>query len=243
MIKFIESKEDVHASEDNPFGCKILSAVGAYGVGKMFARFWIQDGGSTLAQIDDAAVLEDHRADWEEMAGFLQMLDVKTVSCFEEAAEALELPVASRGEIMLLRRGNGKSSALEAERDPSPRDIYALLCAARSETFTPPEFEPFYMDFSYRTRHGAAMSIGIRINGTLVACALCTAMTEHAAVLSGVAVLPQHRRKGLGRSAVTVLAGLLNRERIYILREDGENGEFYRSMGFVPDGRWAEICL
>jgi len=241
MIKLIESKNDITASEDNPFGCKIRSVEEAYGIEEAFARFWVQDGGSLLAKLDDAAVLEDREADWEELAEFLRMLDVKTVSCSEKAAECLGLPVSLCGEIMLLR-GPVKSACLpEAERNPGLREIYALLSAARSETFLPPEFEPFYMDMSYRTRHGAAMSVGVRSGETLVACAFCASMTEHAAVLSAVAVLPQYRHKGFGRSAVTALAEMLERERIYILRADGANEEFYRSMGFVPDGRWAQI--
>lgn len=241
MMKLIESKNDIAVSEDNPFGCKIRSVAEAYGTGKTFAQFWAQDGGSSLAKLDDAAVLEDREADWEELAGFLRMLDVKTVSCSEKAAGCLRLPVSSRGEIMLLRGAGETGRFAEAERNPGLREIYALLCAARSDTFLPPEFEPFYMDMSYRTRHGAAMSVGIRAGETLAACALCSSMTEHAAVVSAVAVLPQYRRRGYGRSAVAALAGQLNRERIYLLRADGENEEFYRSMGFVSDGRWAEI--
>ncbi|QAT48540.1 GNAT family N-acetyltransferase [Caproiciproducens sp. NJN-50] len=241
MIKLIESKNDITASEDNPFGCKIRSVAEAYGIEEAFAQFWVQDGGSSLAKLDDTAVLEDRESDWDELAGFLRMLDVKTVSCSEKAAGCLGFPVSSRGEIMLLRGTADKNHSSEAERNPGPREIYALLCAARSDTFVPPEFEPFYMDLSYRTRHGAAMSIGIRSGGVLVACALCSSMTERAAVLSAVAVLPQFRHKGFGRSAVTALTGLLNRERIFLLRADGANEEFYRSMGFVPSGRWAEI--
>jgi predicted N-acetyltransferase YhbS len=97
------------------------------------------------------------------------------------------------------------------------------------------------MDMSYRTRHGAAVSVGIRSGGELAACALCSSLTEHAAVVSAVAVLPQHRRKGLGRSVVAALTSLLNRERVYLFRADGENEEFYRTLGFVPDGGWARI--
>lgn len=241
MMKLIESKSDITASDDDPFGCKIRSMEEAYGIEQTFAQFWVQDGGSSLAKLDDAAVLEDREADWEELAEFLKMLDVKSVSCSEKAAGCLGLPVYSRGEIMLLRGTVDKNHSSEAERNPGLREIYALLCAARSETFAPPEFEPFYMDLSYRTRHGAAMSIGIRSGGVLAACALCSSMTERSAVLSAVAVLPRFRHRGFGRSAVAALTELLERERIFLLRADGENEEFYRSMGFVSSGRWAEI--
>ncbi|QNK39284.1 GNAT family N-acetyltransferase [Caproicibacter fermentans] len=241
MIKLIESKNDIIASENNPFGVRIRSMAQVYGAGEPFARFWVQDGGSSLAKLDDAVVLESREADWEELTGFLRMLDAKTVSCPEEAAGHLGLPVSGRGEIMRLSGAAESPFHTDAEQNPGLREIYALLCEAKSETFVPPEFESFYMDMSYRTRHGAAVSVGIHTEGRLAACALCSSMTERAAVLSAVAVLPDDRRKGLGRCAVAALTALLNREAVYLLRADGENEEFYRSMGFVPDGRWAQI--
>lgn len=241
MITLIESKNDLTVSEDNPFGCKIRCIAEAYGIGEPFSQFWMQDGGSTLAKLDDAVVLEDRGADWEELSHFLRMLDVKSISCSEQAAALLGLPVFLRGEIMLLRGATGYLNPADAEENPGLREVYALLCAARSETFRPPEFEPFYLDLSYRTRHGAAMSVGIRAEKELAACAVCSSLTETAAVVSAVAVLPRFRRKGLGRSAVAALLSRLGREKVYLFRADGENEAFYRSLGFVPDGRWAEI--
>lgn len=241
MIKLIESQNDITASEENPFDCKILSIAQAYGVGEPFSQFWVQDGGPCIAKLDDTVVLNEGNADWNELGEFLRMLDVKNVSCPEEVAKRLGLPISGQGEIMCLHGAPETLHSADVEQNPGLREIYALLCAARSETFLPPEFEPFYMDMSYRTRHGAAMSVGIRREGELVACAICSAMTKHAAVISAVAVLPQHRRKGLGKSAVTALLSLLNREAVYLMRADGENEEFYRSLGFVPHGRWAQI--
>ncbi|XOQ43540.1 MAG: N-acetyltransferase domain-containing protein [Clostridium sp.] len=242
MIQLIESQNDIIASEDNPFGCKILSIAQAYGVGEPFAQFWVQDGVSSLAKLDDAVILDAlPNCDGNELAEFLQMLDVKTVSCSEETAVRLQFPVDSCGEIMMLRGTVDNKKNFDVVQNPGLREIYALLCAVRSETFIPPEFEPFYMDMSYRTRHGAAMSVGIRYEGELAACAMCSSMTEHAAVISAVAVLPQYRRKGMGRFAVAALTSLLNREVVYVMRADGENEEFYRSLGFVPHGRWAQI--
>ncbi len=68
----------------------------------------------------------------------------------------------------------------DVKMNPGPREIYALLEQAESETFPVPEFEPFYMDLSFRTRHGAALSVGVYQGERLAACAVCTAMTEHA---------------------------------------------------------------
>lgn len=240
MIRLAETIKDLTCSADTPFGCRIRSLAAAYGVDEPFARFWVQDGGSAVAKLDDAAILEERDSDPEELAEFLRVLDIRTLSCAEPAAERLGLPVAARGEV-LLRRGAVPGDAAGAERDPDLREIHALLCRAAGDGFAPPEFESFYMDLSYRIRHGAGMAAGIRLGGELTACALCPSVTERSAVVSAVAVAPEHRREGLGRAVLAALTAALGREQVYAFRADGRNEEFYRSLGFRPCGRWAEI--
>lgn len=241
MIKLVEIPDDLQISGDTPFGCRIRSLAGAYGVGKPFARFWIQDGGSVLAMLDDTLLLEEgETADWEELAGFVRALGAKALSCTGEAAERLGFPAASAGEIMAASGISDRDCFADAELNPGLREAYALLCAAKSEHFAPPEFGPFYLDVSYRIRHGAALSAGIRAGGELAAFALCSSLTRDAAVVSAVAVSPERRRRGLGRSVLAALARAAGRKRLYVFRADGENGAFYRSLGFRSCGRWAE---
>lgn len=243
MMKLVETLEELTCSADTPFGCRIRSMAEAYGVGEPFSRFWVQDGGSAVAKLDDAAILEENDADPEELREFLGALDVRTLSCSEAAAEKLGLRAAAKGEILLRRGAVPGDTGAGAERDPSLREIHELLCRAAGDGFTPPEFEPFYLDLSHRIRHGAAAAAGIRRDGALAACALCPAMTERSAVVSAVAVAPEHRREGLGRAVLAALTAALGREQVYVFRADGCNEEFYRSLGFQPCGRWAEIRL
>lgn len=232
-------------NEDTPFGCKISSAAAAYGLHEPFEQFWAQDGGSVLAKTDCEAVLvEGERMDAEELRAFLRTLGLKALSCTEETAEHLGLPAAFRGEIMVLRQGRAPHDTYaDAKTDPSPREIYAVLKQSESETFPVPEFESFYMDLSFRTRHGAAGSVGVYQGERLASCAVCSALTERAAVIAAVACVPGLRRHGYGRTAVAALAEKLNRGSVYIFRADSENAEFYRSLGFEPYGRWTEIVL
>ena len=240
MLKLLtETLPDV--LNDTPFGCKIRSAAAAYGLHEPFEQFWVQDGGTVLAKIDNEAVLaEGERMDAEELRAFLHTLDLNQLSCTAETAEHLSLPVSSRGEIMVLhpeRASHGTYA--DVKMNPGPREIYALLEQAESETFPVPEFEPFYMDLSFRTRHGAALSAGVYQGERLAACAVCTAMTEHAAVISAVVCVPGLRRRGYGRTAVVALAEKLNRENVFIFCAKGENEEFYRFLGFEHYGEWA----
>ena len=227
--------------EDTPFGCKVCSAAAAYGLHEPFEQFWVQDGGTILAKIDsDAILMEGEKMDAEELRVFLRTLDLKQLSCTAETAEHLGLPVSSRGEIMVLHPERiAHGTYADVKMDPSPREIYSLLEQAGSETFPVPEFEPFYMDLSFRTRHGAALSAGVYQGERLAACSVCTAMTEHAAVIAAVACVPGLRRRGYGRTAVDALAEKLNRDNLYIFRAEGENEEFYRFLGFEHYGSWA----
>lgn len=240
MIRLVESREQLGFLGDTPFGCRIRSLASAYGVGENFAQFYVQNGTAAVSKIDDAAVLEDFGSDWDELKEFLRLLDVKTLTCAQGAADRLGFPVSRQGEIMLLRAATSRA---QAEEDPSLREIYALFCTCCGVNFPVPEFEPFYMDMSYRMRHGAGAAAGIRREGALVSCALCGAMTERAAVVTAVATKPEYRRSGFGKTAVLALAARLHRERLYIFRADGENEAFYRDMGFEPYGRWAELRI
>lgn len=244
MLKLLTS-EQPNVPEDTPFGCKIRSAAAAYGLTEPFEQFWAQDGGTVLAKIDnDAVLVEGEHTDVEELRVFLRTLDLKTLSCAEETAKNLNLPTSSRGEIMVLHPQSVEQHSLaDVVMNPGPREIYSLLEQAASDTFVVPEFEPFYMDLSLRTRHGAALTAGVRQGGRLAACAVCTAMTEQAAVISAVACVPGLRLHGYGRTAVSALVSKLRRKNMYIFRADGENEAFYRKMGFEPYGFWAESQL
>lgn len=244
MLKLLTDKlPDV--KEDTPFGCKIRSAATAYGLREPFEQFWVQDGGTVLAKTDCEAVLvEGEKMDVEELRAFLHTLDLRRLSCTEETAGHLGFSAAVRGEIMVLKPERfSHDTYADAKTNPSPREIYGVLQQSESEAFPVPEFEPFYMDLSFRTRHGAALSSGIYQGERLAACAVCTSITEHAAVIAAVACVPGLRRRGYGRTAVAALAEKLNRGSVYIFRADGENEEFYRSVGFEPYGRWAGLLL
>jgi GNAT superfamily N-acetyltransferase len=243
MIQLLtDSLPDV--PDDTPFGCKILSAARVYGLKEPFEQFWVQDGGTIVAKLDtEAILLEKEGADAEELCAFLRTLDLKTLCCPEETAGHLVFPVSRRGEIMVLHpqeKNAGKSMGAD-EKAPGPREIYSLLEQAHSEDFPVPEFEPFYLDLSFRTRHGAALSSGVTLDGLLAACAVCTSVTDHAAVISAVVCAPDFRHRGLAGTAVRDLITRLNRPDIYIFRAEGENEEFYRSLGFRHYENWANL--
>ena len=240
MLKLLTDKmPDVPSN--TPFGCKILSAASAYGLSQPFEQFWMQEGGTVVARIDDEAVLlEGQKTDTDELFAFLRTLDLKQLCCPLKTAEHVGLPISSCGDIMVLHPENIVHGVYaDTVINPSPRDIYTLLEQVKSENFPVPEFEAFYMDLSFRTRHGTALSAGVYQGGRLASCAVCTAITDDAAVIAAVACVPGLRRHGYGHAAVSTLAEKLNRHNMFIFRMQGENEAFYNAIGFEPYDYWA----
>lgn len=226
------------------FGSRILATAESYGLTEPFAQFWTQGNDAAVCKLDDAAILDAGKsADLEELVHFIRMAGASRLLCSGETAGQIGLPVARRGEIMTL--SNIKKYMLPggAQRNPGVREIYSLLCRCETPSFHVPEFEPFYLDLSHRIRHGTALAEGLRSGEALAACAVCTAQTETQAVISAVAVAPEHRRKGMGRAVVEALLSQLPQKRVSVFRAEGENEAFYRSLGFLPAGTFAEINL
>lgn len=227
----------------SPFGCKIRAAAAAYGLLEPFAQFWRQDGGAALAAVDGEGILLEGSApaDWEEIRSLVGALGLRRLCCPAETAERFGRPASRRGEVMQLGETPPARAGVQLVENPGPREIHALLRQAESDVFPVPEFEPFYLDLSHRTRHGAALSCGVSVGKLLAACAVCSAVTPEAAVVSAVACAPGFRRRGFGGAAVAALARRLDGRKVYVFRAESENEEFYRSLGFRRCGGWAEF--
>lgn len=240
MIQQLKAFAELEPFKGDAFACRIRATAEAYGLDYPFARFWVQGEYAALCLLDDVLVLAVRPdAELEELDAFVQMTGARTVLCAEETARELPFSVSIAGEIMALDSIDTPEPA--CEWTPGLRDIHALLCDCESASFVPPEFEPFYLDLSHRIRHGTARTVGVYQTEQLAACAICSACTDEAAVLSAVAVHPDFRRRGLGAQAVRSLAASLHRPKTYIFRADGENEAFYRALGFAGCGRFAEL--
>ena len=232
-----------HGLEADFFGCRIVALAGAYGLAQPFVRFWRQSQGAYLACLDGSAVLSGTgTADWEELQAFLPAAGVRSVLC--DAAAAVQLPafpVQADG-VVLARMREGGAAVPAHELNPGPRELYSLLKQCETNTFRAPPFEGFYLDLSHRTRHGAAVSVAVRENGgELAACAFSTVQTASLAVISGVAVRPGCRGKGLGSQVVRALQAHLSAPRVCVYRARGENEAFYRVLGFQQSASFVEL--
>lgn len=243
MIKKAEYKDDLASFDKTVFGCRIQSTAVAYGMNEPFSQFWTQGEKAALCKLDDTMILDADGADFDELREFIGMTGASQLLCDLRFARELGLPVVGRGEVMVYHNRVPLEPPVTFELNPSLREIQALLTACATDTFIPPEFESFYMDMSHRIRHDTAVTIGVRQGETLISCAICSAQTADKAVISAVAVDPDHRRKGFGHAAISALLSKLPQEDIYIFRAQNENAEFYRGFGFTPCGEFAELMI
>lgn len=243
MIRLIQDETELLPWAGDPIGARACAAAAAYGIGGHAAQFWRQNGDTLLCRVDDAMLLcAGSDPDWNELESFFPMAGGRVLLCRAGDASHLHKPESVTGQVML-RHGTTPEQDAEAEENPSPRELHALLVRCETETFHTPEFEPFYLDLSHRTRHGTALSVAFRRDGKLTAAAFCTARTDRLAILSGVAVLPEYRRQGLGRRVVHALLAKLSQPAQCVYRAQGEHKQFYEHLGFLDAFAFAELAL
>lgn len=198
---------------------KIRALYAAYGGGYDFCRFFRQ-GSTFLAALDGSFVLCcGSGTDWEELAGFLTMHGFTEIFCTEGGAGFLGkyLPVQSNEVFLMSRDGSGSGAELP---ECAPSAVWDII-SSRFEI----EFEPWYLDMSHRVRHGvtrcvsngkAALVIQHELNGE--------------ALLSQVAVLPEHEHEGHARALINEVCHSLG-GTVQVLCEKSLT-EFYKKCGF-----------
>lgn len=233
-------------SRKDLFLSRILSAYHAYGNTNL-ADFWVQteEGrlNNVLSKIDSVLTIAHVTpGNEDELAGFLYAIGVDTILCDADFAEELHPGAAVTGPILYYDNREILECDFNFDRNPPLKELYDVMQKCKSDTFQPPEWEPFYLDMSHRIRHNCALSVGIRNEkNKLCACGFTVSQTEQNAILGGICVVPDQRRKGYGKMVVAALLSQLPQEDVYVFRSATENKEFYDTIGFQECGTWAEL--
>lgn len=238
MLTLVEQKEEqqrlLQLCEKTPFGCKIASTAAAYGFDKGFSCFWLDDrSDAVFCLADDLMMISGTVLDGEETAEFLKAVGPKEIFCAVRNAETLSLPVTDSGDVLKKTAESGK------EKTPDPydvdiREIYGLL----EKTGMVEEFEPFYLDLSHKLRHQTALALTERSEDNLIGCAVVSAISKNAAILSALAVLPEYRRQGIGTRLARRAESCFPKKTLYVFREKDKNVEFYRELGYAKADTW-----
>ena len=227
----------------DPAGVRLLCGHGAY-AGCAFALFWEQEAGgavrAVLSSLDGRFTLAGGPdADYDEVAAFLTAAGADEGFCTADVGQALGWTARKRGAALRLDAAGTPEEpppGILPVWNPSPGRVFEVLAACAGSAIELPERTAFYADLSHRTRHGAGRSLLLEREGFGIACAAAFEMDE-AAYISGVAVLPPERGKGLGAAALEGLCDALVREgRVVWALAEKETTGFYVEKGFVFAG-------
>lgn len=208
----------------------------AYG-NRPFCRFWQGEKGGLLAVTEGTAYARMGE-DGEEIALFCTMSpDVRRVRTDGASAAALAARWGTscmRGRVM---RAEGFIFPTGQAEELAPSAYYPLM--ARVFDGLPP-FDSWYADVHHRLRRGLFAGAAVREGEIPVSCAVTTAACDKAALIGGVATLPEYRGKGYASRCVTALAARLQSEgrRVWISPKNEEAAALYLRLGFTPCGEW-----
>lgn len=259
MIRLAEQITELEAlCADSPFGCQILSAANAYGLGRSFAQFWkdvrmtdsecarapraeettAQGGtmealaGAAYSKLDGVMRICGEITDAEEAQAFLRAVGAESVVCSAENAEKLALQVTDCGVILYKDLRSAAKPEEYTGRELSLKAVYDVLKSCDMVG----DFEPFYLDLSHRVRHGTALCTAMYADAEMAAAAVGVYGVD-CALITAVGVKPMYRRNGFGTQVVRQMEKKLS-GRVYLLRTGNENERFYASLGYTPCGAW-----
>lgn len=223
-----------YLDKPNPFACRILSQLLAYGTGERFLEHWVQLEGdkptAAISRIDGNMTVFCEKAN-EELTEFINAVGFGTILADKHvfpqywSGEAV-MRLACKAEIKATE-GNGT----EIEQNPTIREVYSVLERCMGAGFEVPDFDSFYPDMSHRVRHGLARIFALRVGGQAVACCMTSAETNSCAIVSGVATLPKMRGKGYAGKLITEMIKTLGDKEVFVFcREDLIS--FYSKLGF-----------
>lgn len=250
MIRLCDNIDIINMLEEtSPFIIKIKSLVKAYGLEYDFLQVWYQEKAlgektSLIAKFDGAIVIHiTDESDFTELLQFFKIIGYKSLLLDKKYSYHFNIDFKF-GKIMKLSKNLTLLKNVIIDKNIEIRKIYFLLQECSNEKFKVPDFEPFYLDISHRIRHNTARCYAISDNkkNKYIACAITSSETDKNAILSAVAVSPNSRRKGYGNIIVKSICSDLQKSNkdIYIYRQENENFEFYKSLGFMDYGEWAE---
>ena len=239
MIFYVDFKEINDFREiicvKNIYACKIACLLESYGLQYDFAEFWIQyENDIPVTAISrfygDMTVYATDKTDFDELKEFFMITGFSSVLCEREI-----FPDSYSGIVMEKISENADA---KAEVNPNLSEVYRLLESCKSNNFEVPSYKDFILDMSHKTRHETALCVGIREGEKLVSTAMTVAQSRTCAVIGAVATDKNYRNSGYGSQCVKALCHLLNGRKIFIMRDERENEDFYKSMGFENKGKF-----
>ena len=217
MIRLISTADTPNFS--GPLYIRVMSYLNSYGADFNFARFYLQyneDNVTALISVvdDNATVVTGERADKDEISEFLSAIGAKSV--LSDVALALDNGTELSAFCKHFEKADCVYSGFNFKKA-----YLLLLCLDESLNF-----DSWYVDLSHRLRHNGAVAVS-----TEDGC-ICAAKNGAQLLITGIAVSPDRRRIGIGKSLVESVVSIGEADCVWALTDEEDAKRFYLGSGF-----------
>ncbi len=194
--------------------------------------FWVQYEGEKITAVmslnGGSMNIWCDGADFFELRRFLVALSPAVLFTEYENAAPLGLKCERVRNMLTFKT----EKTAESSADFTLRELYDRLDFGRDVDIHLPSFEVFAPDVSHRLRHGGAVA-AVKEEGAALAF-----LYEGGAVMTGIALSPASRGKGLGKRLLQELLSHIDGD--FFVAANDKNKEFYLKNGFTLRGR---VCF
>lgn len=221
--------------KDDIYFIRIMSLIKAYGCKYDFASFYRQlDENNVITAIisrldSDFTLCLNDNSDINELKEFFTLIGYNTLLC-ENSFELSS--IFDEGVVMSAsKRIEFPRPYAEIDKFPKLMELYNFI------DYGTLDFEAWYVDISHRIRHGCARSYTLNINGEIVSSAIYSSIYNDSAILTAVSTASAFRKMGYGSALVSEMMSDI-KGKIFLMREEKLNEQFYIRLGFENIGKW-----
>lgn len=222
-------------------GTRILCLMDCYGFSYDFFSIYLlycnDELKSVLSNFDgNVTLVAEENCDCSEVVQFIDFIPYNSITTYKHTAEGLGIENYNIKKAYKYTGLNNVDNFAENAEETDYKSIYRLISRNIPDSF--PEGNDAYLswlsDFTYRKRRNRARIKCIKDNDTIISCALTSAESTVAAIISGVACDLSSRTKGIGKKTVLSLANKLKSENkdVYVIALNSSAEGFYEHIGF-----------
>lgn len=235
MIEKIENESQLDGWEKRDiFTVRILALLDSYGCKYGFANYYRQviDGRicAVMSRLDNDYTLSlAEGADIQELVRFFCISGYSSILAPEEFEFGAKYTC---GDVMLCdKKLEYDLQGGIVDEYPKLMDLYNFV------DYSDTDFKAWYVDISHRVRHNTAKAYTLNYGGNIVSSGILSAIIDGYSVLTAVQTDDEYRGKGFGSALVKFICNDVG-SRVYIMREENLNENFYLKCGFENCSRW-----
>ncbi|MBQ7203551.1 MAG: GNAT family N-acetyltransferase [Eubacterium sp.] len=235
MIEKIKEPDELNAwTKRDIFTVRILSLLKSYGCKYDFATYYKQviDGEITavMSKLDgDFTLSINDNADIAELVHFFCVTGFTSILCSDTFTFGARY---DEGVIMQCdTKMDYNLGGATLDEYPKLMDLFNFV------DYNSQDFKSWYVDISHRVRHKTAKAYTLCIDDTIIASGILSSIIDGYAILTAVRCEPEFRGMGYGSALVSAICNDV-KGRVYIMRDEGLNEDFYARLGFKDIAGW-----